>query len=109
MKKLICVLFVVITVAVAVPAMFAQEEGTTLVSPLSMAPSSHQMSGFRYEPQGWNNCGPATLTMGLSYFGYQNNQTVAAAWLKPDYEDKNVSPWQMEEFVNTQVPGTPAP
>jgi tetratricopeptide (TPR) repeat protein len=54
----------------------------------------------------WNNCGPATITIALSYFGYQPNQTTAANWLKPNPEDKNVSPWQMAEFVNTQAPGT---
>lgn len=67
-------------------------------------PISHQINGFRYEAQGWNNCGPATLTMALSYFGYENNQQRAAQWLKPNSEDKNVSPWQMIEFVNTQIP-----
>ena len=55
----------------------------------------------------WNNCGPATLTMALSYFGYQDNQVRAANWLKPNGEDKNVSPWQMVEYTNTQVPEIP--
>jgi len=70
-------------------------------------PSSYQIRGFRYEAQGWNNCGPATLTMALSYFGYENNQQPAALWLKPNTEDKNVSPWQMVDFVNTQLPDLP--
>lgn len=61
-----------------------------------------QYSG--YEPQGWNNCGPATLTNALKLFGYDSNQSRAEAWLKPNYEDKNVSPWQMVEYVNTQIP-----
>lgn len=69
-----------------------------------IVPSSYQINGLRYETQGWNNCGPATLTMALSYFGYENNQQLAAQWLKPNSEDKNVSPWQMTEFVNTQLP-----
>jgi tetratricopeptide (TPR) repeat protein len=30
---------------------------------------------------------------------------VAANWLKPNYEDKNVSPWQMAEYINTQLGG----
>lgn len=70
-------------------------------------PPSYLLGGFTYHAQGWNNCGPATLTMGLSYFGYSDNQTRAAHWLKPNGEDKNVSPWQMVEFVNTQVPEIP--
>src|SRR5690606_12480854 len=60
--------------------------------------------GFRHEFQGWNNCGPATLTIGLSHFGWTDNQLTAADWLKPNTEDKNVSPWQMAEFANTFSP-----
>jgi tetratricopeptide (TPR) repeat protein len=70
-------------------------------------PAAHQLTGFGYEAQGWNNCGPATLTNALTYFGYTSNQNRAADWLKPNFEDKNVSPWQMTEFVNTQVPERP--
>lgn len=66
-------------------------------------PDAAQMSGFRHEYQGWNNCGPATLTTALSFYGWEHDQYVAARWLKPDPEDKNVSPWQMAEFVNTQT------
>jgi tetratricopeptide (TPR) repeat protein len=67
-------------------------------------PAYALLENLRYEPQGWNNCGPATLTSALSYFGYADNQTRAASWLKPNGEDKNVSPWQMAEFVNSQIP-----
>jgi tetratricopeptide (TPR) repeat protein len=41
--------------------------------------------------------------MGLSYFGYWDNQSVAARYLKPNGEDKNVSPYQMVNYVNQQV------
>jgi len=44
--------------------------------------------------------------MGLTYFGYADDQYKAAQWLKPNSEDKNVSPWQMAEYVNTQIGGT---
>jgi tetratricopeptide (TPR) repeat protein len=70
-------------------------------------PTYYRLENVRYEAQWWNNCGPATLTSVLSYFGYSNDQGRAADWLKPDREDKNVSPWQMVEFVNTQVPEIP--
>ena len=82
---------------------FAQDD-TTEVDTL---PSSFLLNGFTYHAQTWNNCGPATLTMALSYYGYVDNQARAAAWLKPNFEDKNVSPWQMAEFVNSQVPELP--
>ncbi len=70
-------------------------------------PSAHRMRNLGSEYQGWNNCGPATLTNALKYFGYAEDQNRAANWLKPNYEDKNVSPWQMAEFVNTQIPELP--
>jgi hypothetical protein len=99
---------VILTVVFVGSVVMAQDDtsGTTLVSPMDLLPSSASIDTFRYERQGWNNCGPATLTMGLTHFGYQPNQNTAAAWLKPNVEDKNVSPWQMVEFVNTQAPGT---
>ncbi len=69
-------------------------------------PSSYQLSGFTHIYQGWNNCGPATLTMALTHYGFAADQYPAANWLKPNSEDGNVSPWQMAEFVNTQAGST---
>lgn len=68
--------------------------------------SSYQLNGLQHIPQQWNNCGPATLTMGLTYYGYEADQEPAASWLKPTSEDGNVSPWEMVDYVNTQLPGT---
>lgn len=83
-----------------VAAFFAQDAAPDL-------PTAHRLDGITYHAQWWNNCGPATLTMALSYFGYSEDQGRAANWLKPNREDKNVSPWQMVEFVNTQVTELP--
>ncbi|MBC8100765.1 MAG: C39 family peptidase, partial [Armatimonadetes bacterium] len=80
------------------------QDATPVAQPL---PAGYLLQGLRYEAQQWNNCGPATLTSALSFFGYSDDQTRAAEWLKPDREDKNVSPWQMAEFVNTQLPDYP--
>ncbi|RPI98422.1 MAG: hypothetical protein EHM39_07995, partial [Chloroflexi bacterium] len=63
-------------------------------------PKTYRLNSIRYEPQGWNNCGPTTMTMALSYFGWSSDQYTAARWMKPHSEDKNVSPWQMVRFVN---------
>ena len=70
-------------------------------------PGVFRMNTLGTEYQGWNNCGPATLTNALVHFGYEDDQYRAAKWLKPNYEDKNVSPWQMADFVNTQIPEIP--
>jgi tetratricopeptide (TPR) repeat protein len=70
-------------------------------------PTSFALSGFEFEYQGWNNCGPATLTNALTHFGYSDDQLRAANWLKPNREDKNVTPQEMIAFVNSQVPELP--
>jgi tetratricopeptide (TPR) repeat protein len=70
-------------------------------SPASL-PSAFKLdlNKLRHEYQDWNNCGPTTITMSLAYFGYQQDQYPAAAFLKPHYEDKNVNPDEMVAFVN---------
>lgn len=90
------VLFIIVIFLGAGPIQ-AQEASVVL-------PPSVTLTGFSFEYQGWNNCGPATLTNGLTYFGYEDNQTRAANWLKPNPEDKNVSPHEMVNYVNSQVP-----
>lgn len=82
----------------------AQEDGLISEAPLA---TSYRQTGFRYEGQGWNNCGPATITNALTYFGYTDNQYRAAEWLKPNYEDKNVNPTEMAAYVNSQVSELP--
>lgn len=81
----------------------AQESAATA----SNRPSAFQLDGFRFEYQGWNNCGPATLTNALTFFGYADNQQRAAQFLKPNGEDKNVTPREMISFVNSQIPEIP--
>lgn len=77
--------------------------GSAAAQQTVVIPSAYQLTGVQHISQDWNNCGPATLTMGLTYFGVPANQYPAANWLKPNYEDKNVSPWQMIAYVNTQL------
>lgn len=92
--------------------MVAAAQDVTPTTPLTPAlppvPARWTMNFSNYQPQTWNNCAPATLSNALSYFGYSENQSKAAAWLKPNYEDKNVSPAQIEEFVDTQIPNLDA-
>ncbi len=100
LKHILRTLIVSAIIVTAGYALAQETGGSTLISPMQVGVNSYEMQGFRYEAQGWNNCGPATLTMGLTYFGYTNDQNTAALWLKPNTEDKNVSPWQMVEYVN---------
>ncbi len=69
----------------------------------ALLPESARLDGVRHVYQTWNNCGPANLTMGMSYYGWGYGQQVAANYLKPNPEDKNVSPGQMAAFVNQQT------
>ncbi len=64
------------------------------------APVSYMLTGIEFHQQGWNNCGPANLAMGLSYYDWDVSQTDTAAFLKPQREDRNVSPQQMVDYVN---------
>jgi tetratricopeptide (TPR) repeat protein len=66
-------------------------------------PVSARLYGFTHQQQTWNNCGPATITMALSYYGWQNDQSYAASYLKPNREDKNVSPQELVDFVNERT------
>ena len=69
-------------------------------------PPDYSLFGVEHIYQDWNNCGPATLSMALTYYTDATiDQHIAANWLKPNYEDKNVSPWQMAAYVNTQLGG----
>jgi len=63
-------------------------------------PVAFHNDGYTWVPQGWNNCGPANLTQVLKYFSWQGTQDQAAAWLKPNRDDKNVSPWQIVQYAN---------
>ncbi len=72
------------------------------------------LTGVKEEYQLWNNCGPATLSMNLGFYGWQGSQVEAAKFLKPDQEDKNVSPDQLVAFAQSvnfnaryRVNGTP--
>ena len=55
--------------------------------------------------QSFNNCGPANLTQVLNFYGSPITQADVAAYLKPNPEDRNVSPWQIADYVNEQLTG----
>lgn len=57
------------------------------------------LQGIRHEYQGWNNCGPVTIGMALSYFGRAETQREIAPILKPNPDDKNVSPEEMAAYA----------
>lgn len=66
-------------------------------------PPALRLDGFQHQFQTWNNCGPATIAMALSYFGLNLSQAETAVFLKPNPEDRNVSPYQITAYVNEQT------
>jgi hypothetical protein len=63
-------------------------------------PDHVRLEGINRIQQSFNNCGPANLTQVLNWYGDETTQTDAAAYLKPNPEDRNVSPWQLSDYVN---------
>jgi len=61
------------------------------------------LSGIQHDYQGWNNCGPTNLAMALSYWGWEGDQSVTAAVLKPNRRDKNVMPYEIADFVEEET------
>ena len=70
--------------------------------PANYLPSSARIDGILHHQQTWNNCGPATITMALTYHGWRQPQAFAGDKLKPNREDKNVSPHELANFVREE-------
>lgn len=64
-------------------------------------PQRVHLPGMPRIQQSFNNCGPANLTQVLNWYGDETTQADAASYLKPNPEDRNVSPWQLSDYVNT--------
>jgi tetratricopeptide (TPR) repeat protein len=67
-------------------------------------PATARLNGFQHQFQEWNNCGPATLAMALTFFDMNVSQQETATIIKPNPEDRNVSPHEMAAYVNEQTP-----
>lgn len=71
----------------------------------TLVPSYVYLDGVIWENQKlYNNyCGPANLSMALSYWGWEGDQTVTGPWLKPHPEDRNIMPYEMADFVRQET------
>lgn len=92
----------------ATPTAMPTAAATTTPQPSATAgptatpiPASVLLSGIKYEDQHglWNYCAPATLSMALSYWGWQGDRTVTGKYLKPFDQDLNVMPYEMANFI----------
>lgn len=87
----------------AVPTSTPEPTNTPEPTPtpsLEPLPRAVQLEGMERIQQLFNNCGPANLTQVLNWHGDSTTQEEAAAYLKPNPEDRNVSPWQLSDYVN---------
>jgi hypothetical protein len=78
----------------------------TSTLPPTPIPAKVNLTGIRHEYQQLNNCGPTTLAMTLSFWGWQGDQRDTRAFLRPNfakYDDKNVMPAEMVRYVETQA------
>lgn len=66
-------------------------------------PAQVLLKGIRHEYQKFNNCGPANLSMALSFWGWQGDQRDTAAFLRPGEFDKNVMPAEMKAFIEQKT------
>ena len=91
------------------PAVTALPTAMPTITP-TPPPEMVRLQGVKYEDQHlrWNYCGPANLSMALTFWGWDGNRDVVGKAIKPHDKDKNVMPYEMEDFVDDQVEGLAA-
>jgi tetratricopeptide (TPR) repeat protein len=84
---------------------FAPSPVPVVVGRVALNPTqpSVQLTGVVHEAQRFNNCGPTTLRMYLSFFGYtKDTQVQIANVLKPNKDDRNVSPEELTAYAQSK-------
>jgi len=89
------------TAAVLAATGTPQPSLTPTLTPTAI-PTRVVLNGLVHEYQQMNNCGPATLAIALSYWGWQGDQRDTRLYLRPSFakvDDKNVNPQEMADYV----------
>jgi hypothetical protein len=88
------------------PSATPAPSATPTITPTPL-PEQVTLSGVKYEDQHgrWNYCGPANLSMALTFWGWDGDRDVVGEYVKPEDKDKNVMPYEMQDFVETQTEG----
>jgi hypothetical protein len=78
--------------------------------PPTPLPEQVRLEGVKYEDQHgrWNYCGPANLSMALTFWGWEGDRDVVGKAIKPNDDDKNIMPYEMQDFVRANAPGLDA-
>jgi tetratricopeptide (TPR) repeat protein len=92
------------TTAEPTPTLMATATSSPTATQTSVPPPpSARINGLVVIPQRFNNCGPTNLAMALNYYGQTADQLDIAAVLKPNEDDRNVSPEELVAYVNEQT------
>jgi hypothetical protein len=67
------------------------------------APLKAEIDGIKIYPQKFNNCGPANLSMVLDFYSINHPQLEIGAVVKPNYDDRNVSPQELVDYVRRET------
>jgi tetratricopeptide (TPR) repeat protein len=84
------------------PTLLATPTGSETQAPTptpTPLPPQVSLPSPKYEQQGINNCGPATLAMTLRMYGWGGNQYDIAKIIKPVDRDRNVNPDELRYYV----------
>ncbi len=91
------------------PAASTAQPGPTLQPTIAATPlpSTVMLEGVKYEHQHGrlNYCGPANFSMALTYWGWTGNRDVIGKAVKPTDKDKNVMPYELQDYITDNVPG----
>lgn len=82
------------------PSNLPQPTPTQTLTPI---PKSISLTGVQHEYQTWNNCGPTTLAMALSYWKWDGDQRIIADFTKPNPRDKNITPYELTAYVEEKT------
>ena len=68
-------------------------------------PVAIRLPGVKYEDQHnrYNYCGPANLSMALTFWGWTGNRDTVGEYVKTNKDDKNVMPYELQDFVQSQT------
>jgi len=90
------------TPTVASPTHSATHTPIATITPIPLRLWS-RLEGVDAIPQKFNNCGPANLSMALNFHGFEVGQLDISSQLKPNYDDRNVSPDELVHYVNNET------
>ena len=88
------------------PSPVPTEAATPMPAPTPL-PQRVVIEGVKYEDQHnrWNYCGPANFSMALTFWGWNGNRDVIGQVIKPSDKDKNVMPYEYQDYVADNLPG----